>query len=80
MTTRNEPVRCPGATVFVKNDDVGRALKKFKNKIEELGTLKILKEKEFYEKPTTKRKRKAAAGKQRYLKKLEREQLPKKLY
>jgi small subunit ribosomal protein S21 len=76
----NEPLRCPGATVFVKDDNVNVALRKFKNKVEEQGKLKTLKEKEFYEKPTTKRKRKAAAGKQRYRKALEKQQLPKKLY
>jgi small subunit ribosomal protein S21 len=76
----NDPLRCLGATVFVKDDNVNVALRKFKNKVEEQGKLKTLKEKEFYEKPTTKRKRKAAAGKQRYRKQLEKQQLPKKLY
>lgn len=80
MKNNNEPVRCTGATVFVKDDNVNVALRKFKNKVEEQGKLKTLKEKEFYEKPTTKRKRKAAAGAQRYRKSLEKQQLPKKLY
>lgn len=79
MMNRNEP-RTRGVSVIVKNDDVNRALKKLKNKVEEAGTLKTLQEKEFYEKPTTKRRRAKAAGKQRYKKKLERETLPKKLY
>ena len=39
-----------------------------------------LKKKEFYEKPTTARKRKKAMAKSRYQKKLENEQLPKKMY
>lgn len=76
---RNEP-KPRGVFVIVKNDDVNRALKKLKNKVEEAGTLKTLQKKEFYEKPTTERKRKKSAGRARYLKKLEREQLPKKLY
>lgn len=76
---RNEP-RIRGTSVIVKNDDVNRAIKKLKNKLEEAGTLKTLQAKEFYEKPTTQRRRAKAAGKQRYKKKLEREQLPKKLY
>lgn len=69
-----------GVSVVVKNDDVNRALKKLKNKVEEAGTLKTLQKKEFYEKPTTERKRKKSAGRARFLKKLERQQLPKKLY
>ena len=67
--------------VYVKDgEDVGRALRRFKKKGEENGILDDLRKKEFYEKPTTKRKRKKAAGIQRYKKKLEKEQLPKKLY
>ena len=69
-----------GLTVVVTNDDVNRALKKLKNKMEDCGKLKDLQKKEFYEKPTTERKRKKAAAKVRYQKKLENEQLPKKMY
>jgi small subunit ribosomal protein S21 len=69
-----------GLTVIVTNDDVNRALKKLKNKMEDCGKLKDLQKKEFYEKPTTERKRKKAAAKVRYQKKLENEQLPKKMY
>lgn len=70
-----------GTTITIRDgEDVNRALRKLKNKIEELGTLKTLQKKEFYEKPTTARKRKKAAGKARHLKKLEKEQLPKKLF
>ena len=67
--------------IYVKDgEDVGRALRRFKKKVEENGILDDLRKKEFYEKPTTKRNRKKAAGIQRYKKKLEKEQLPKKLY
>jgi small subunit ribosomal protein S21 len=67
--------------IYVKDgEDVGRALRRFKKKVEENGILDDLRKKEFYEKPTTKRKRKKAAGIQRYKKKLEKEQLPKKMY
>ena len=70
-----------GTAVIVKEgEDVGRALRRFKNKVEEAGTLKTLQKKEFYEKPTTERKRKKSAAKARYKKKLEKEQLPKKMY
>jgi len=67
-------------TVIVKNDDVHRALKQFKNKVEESGLLKDLQKKEFYIKPTEQRRRDKAAGRQRYIKKMEKEQLPKKMY
>lgn len=70
-----------GTTVILRDgDDIGRALRKFKNKVEDGGTLKALQKKEFYEKPTTARKRKKAAGKARYQKKLQKEQLPPKMY
>lgn len=70
-----------GTGVTVRDgEDINRALRRFKNKVEDAGTLKTLQKKEFYEKPTTERKRKKAAGKARFLKKLEKGQLPKKLY
>ncbi len=76
--TNNKP---KGTTVFVKEgEDINRAIRRFKNKVEEAGTLKTLQKKEYYEKPTTERKRKKAAGKARYQKKLEKQQLPPKLY
>ncbi len=74
-------IRLYGSTVFLKeHDDVNRALKKFKNKIEDSGKLKDLQKKEFYEKPTTARKRKASAAKARWQKKLREQELPKKYY
>lgn len=77
----NNVIRLYGSTVFLKDgDDVSRALRKFKNKIEDGGKLKDLQKKEFYEKPTTTRKRKAAAAKSRWAKKLREQQLPKKMY
>lgn len=77
----NNVVKLYGSTVFLKDgDDVGRALRKFKNKIEDSGKLKDLQKKEFYEKPTTARKRKAAAAKSRWAKKLREQELPKKMY
>ena len=70
-----------GTTVFLREgEDINKALRKFKNKVEESGKLKDLKEKEFYEKPTTTRKRKKAAAKARYRKQLEKEQLPQRYY
>jgi small subunit ribosomal protein S21 len=70
-----------GTTIVLKDgEDVNRALRRFKNKIEDLGTLKTLQSKEFYEKPTTERKRKKSAAKARWRKQLEKDSLPKKMY
>lgn len=70
-----------GSTVFVREgEDINRALRKLKNKIEDGGKLKDLQQKEFYEKPTTMRKRKAGAARARWKKKLKDQQLPQKLY
>lgn len=69
-----------GRTVFVKDDNVERALRKFKKKIADSGLLNDLRDREFYEKPTTTRKRKKSAAKNRWQKKLDAQALPKKLF
>jgi small subunit ribosomal protein S21 len=70
-----------GRKVFLREDeDINRALRKFKKKIEDSGILEDIRKKEFYEKPTTLRKRRHGAAVNRFKKKLEKEQLPKKLY
>jgi small subunit ribosomal protein S21 len=55
-------------------------LRKFKKKVEESGVLQDYLDKQFYEKPTTERKRKKGAAKSRWKKKLREQQLPKKMY
>ena len=67
-------------SVTVKDGNVERALRKFKKKIQEQGLLIELKERETYEKPTTRRKRKKSAAKNRWQKQLRSQQLPKKLF
>lgn len=66
--------------VEVRDGNVERALRKFKKKIQEQGLLIELRERETYEKPTTRRKRKKSAAKNRWNKQLRNQQLPKKLY
>lgn len=67
--------------VYVRDgEDFNRAMRRFKNKVEEGGILKDLQRKEAYEKPTTTRKRKAAAAKARWAKKLRDQELPTKNY
>jgi len=71
--------RIKGRTVHIREgEDVGKSLRKLKKKVEESKILEEVRKREYYEKPTTKRKRAQAAAKARYRKKLEKEQLPKK--
>jgi small subunit ribosomal protein S21 len=69
-----------GSTVYVKNDNVEQAMRKFKKKMMDSGLLQDLRDREFYEKPTATRKKKASAAKNRWKKKIASQQLPKKLY
>ena len=66
--------------VEVRNDNLEKALRTFKKKILESGKLIELKEKEFFEKPTTKRRRIKNQQVRRAQKKRESEALPKKMY
>ena len=63
-----------------EGENINVSLRRFKRKVEEAGTLDALRSKEFYEKPTTERKRKKGAAKARWNKKLRDQQLPPKLY
>ena len=67
-------------SVIVRDDNVERALRKFKKKIQESGLLDELRSRETYEKPTTERKRKKGAARARWRKKLRDQQLPKNLF
>lgn len=69
-----------GRTVYVQDDRVEQALRKFKKKIQESGLLLELRERETYIKPTTRRKVKAAQAKSRWKKYLRTQELPKKMY
>ena len=68
-----------GSAVIV-DGDFNKALRKFKKRVEESGVLEEYKSKQFYEKPTTERKRKKGAARSRWLKKVKSQELPKKLY
>ena len=69
-----------GSTVYVKNENVEQAMRKFKKKMQDSGLLQELRDREFYEKPTATRKKKASAAKNRWKKKIQSQQLSKKLY
>ncbi|MDP0588140.1 MAG: 30S ribosomal protein S21 [Candidatus Endonucleobacter bathymodioli] len=61
-------------TVKVKeNEPFDIALRRFKRSCEKAGVLAEVRRREYYEKPTSVRKRKAAAAVKRHLKKLQRE-------
>lgn len=61
-------------TVKVKeNEPFDVALRRFKRSCEKAGVLSEVRRREYYEKPTSVRKRKQAAAVKRHLKKLQRE-------
>ena len=61
-------------TVHVKEDEPYEvALRRFKRTCEKAGVLTEVRRREYYEKPTQVRKRKAAAAVKRHMKKMERE-------
>jgi len=77
--SRNKPPG-KGTKVIVGDLPLNVALRKFKQKVDDSGKLEELKERMFYEKPTTARKRAKGAARSRWLKKLRDNQLPKKMY
>ena len=58
-----------------ENEPFDVALRRFKRSCEKAGVLTEVRRREFYEKPTTVRKRKAAAAVKRHLKKISRDQM-----
>jgi small subunit ribosomal protein S21 len=73
-------VKLFGRSVLVTDGNYEKALRKFKKKIMEDGLLNELRAREFYEKPTTERKRKKSAAKNRWQKELIKQALPKKQF
>ena len=67
-------VRMPSVRVR-ENEPFEVALRRFKRTCEKAGVLTETRRREFYEKPTSVRKRKAAAAVKRHLKKLSRDRL-----
>lgn len=76
----NEKLKVNGNLVIVTNDNVEKALRKFKKKVAESGLLQELRERETYVKPTTRRKKAHNSAVRRWRKRLSDEQLPKKLF
>jgi small subunit ribosomal protein S21 len=81
MAKYNPLLKGGGSTVILgERDNVERALRKLKKKLANGGLMQDLRDREFYIKPTTKRKLKRAAAKKRWQRELASDQLPKKLY
>jgi small subunit ribosomal protein S21 len=78
MSRNKEPIR--GSKIIVGDMPINVALRKFKQKVDDLGTIEEVKSRMFYEKPTTTRKRRKGAARARWLKKLNDQSLPKKMY
>ena len=60
--------------LVVKNGNVERAMRTLKKKLQKEGLLKELKQKQYFEKPSAKRKRKKAEGIKRYQRNLKKKQ------
>jgi small subunit ribosomal protein S21 len=63
-----------------ENEPFDVALRRFKRAVEKTGLLTELRAREFYEKPTSERKRKLAAAVKRTHKRLRGQMLPPKMY
>jgi small subunit ribosomal protein S21 len=78
---KNKELKLDGRTVYVRDgENILLSLKKFKRKVSDSGILDDIREKEFYDKPSTKRKKAAAYARARWKKKLSQDQLPKKFF
>ncbi len=69
-----------GRRVIVIDNNVDKALRKFKKKISEDGLLLELQNRQFYNKPTSKRKVAKAQAKKRWQRYLQSQTLPPKLF
>ena len=63
---KNAPVRGPGLKVWVQHNDVDRALRKLKKKVANAGIVRELKEREYYEKPSERRRKQKARAVKRW--------------
>jgi len=74
-----QEIRMPGIRVK-ENEPFEVAIRRFKRTIEKAGTLTELRSREFYEKPTSERKRKLSAAVKRHHKRIRSQLLPPKMY
>lgn len=69
-----------GRSVIVNDDNVEKALRKFKKKIQISNILMDLRDRETYIKPTTRRKTSLSLAKKRWKKHVESQKLPSRKY
>ena len=67
---KNAAIRVPGLKVWVQHNDVDRALRKLKKKVANAGIVRELKEREYYEKPSERRRKQKARAIKRWEKKI----------
>ena len=67
---KNAPIRVPGLKVWVQHNDIDRALRKLKKKVANAGVVRELKEREYYEKPSERRRKEKARAIKRWEKKV----------
>jgi small subunit ribosomal protein S21 len=65
---RDDNGSMPGTKIFVKNNDIGRAMRKLKKVMQNEKVFQTIREKEFFEKPSIKRKRARANAVKRWQK------------
>ena len=70
--SRGEPVERMPIIKVRENEPFEIAMKRFKKQCEKAGILSELKRREFYDKPSVRKKKKAAAARKRALKKMRR--------
>lgn len=73
-------MKLQGNKVYVKDDNVDRALRQFKKKVAESGLLQELQERQAFVKPTVRRKLEKSQAKRRWKKYLAEQELPKKMF
>lgn len=74
MSRDNQRPKVRGTSVMVKDDQVERALRKFKNKIQDSGKMDEVRERGEYVKPTTERRVAANKAKRRHQKQVEQDE------
>lgn len=71
----NNDTHIKGLTVEVRNGDFNGALRRFKKKVQEAGIIQEVRDRQEYVKPSEIRKKAKAAGRARWLKKMQKMEL-----
>lgn len=74
MARHNKKDEAKGLQVVVYNNDINKALRKFKKKVAEDGILQDLRKREFFESKGTKRRKEKEAAIRRYKRKRAKDQ------